>query len=187
MKDEDGLGFKDLRALNLSLLAKQCWQLSTQTHSLFYKVFRGKYFQNGDIMSATIGTNPSWAWWSLLEGRKVLEKGIKWKVGNGCNINVYEDPWLSNTYPFRIASTIQYNLDIVLVKQLMNEDGSWNVDLIDANFPQDVAMQIRKISPSGLEDKLRWCLNKGGRFTVASGYKMALAFYHPLWKPSRNS
>ena len=61
VKNEGGVGFKYLRALNLSMLAKQCWRLSTENHSLFYKVFRGKYFHNGDIMLATAGSNPSWA------------------------------------------------------------------------------------------------------------------------------
>ena len=43
-KKEGGLGYKDLRAMKLALLARQCWRLATHKHSLFYKVFKGKYF-----------------------------------------------------------------------------------------------------------------------------------------------
>ena len=46
-KSEDRLGFKDLKVMNLALLGKQCWRLVTQQNSLFYKVFKGKYFRSG--------------------------------------------------------------------------------------------------------------------------------------------
>ena len=61
-KAEGGLGFKDLKAMNLALFAKQCWRLLASQNSLFYKVFRGKYFKFGDVLTAEIESNPSWAW-----------------------------------------------------------------------------------------------------------------------------
>ncbi|GAA0164992.1 hypothetical protein LIER_20503 [Lithospermum erythrorhizon] len=65
-KNEGGLRFKDLYCMNLALLAKQGWME---------------------------GSNPSFGWRSLLEGRKVLLKGSQWRVGDGRSIDVWKDPW----------------------------------------------------------------------------------------------
>ena len=54
-KSEGGLGFTDLRKFNKVMLAKQVWQLTYDMDSLFYIVFKEKYFPNCSIFEA----NPS--------------------------------------------------------------------------------------------------------------------------------
>ena len=51
-KDEGGLEFKDLCKFNESMLAKQVWRLIRDTDSLFYKVFKEKYFPNCSVFEA---------------------------------------------------------------------------------------------------------------------------------------
>ena len=48
-KEEGGLGFHDLKAFNLALLAKQGWHLQKTTNSLVFRVFKAHYFPNGDF------------------------------------------------------------------------------------------------------------------------------------------
>lgn len=43
-KNKRGMGFRDLRAFNLALLAKQGWRIQQNPHSLVHKVFKVKYF-----------------------------------------------------------------------------------------------------------------------------------------------
>ena len=61
-KEEGGLGFHDLKALNLALLSKQGWRLQTGTTSLAHRVFDARYFPNRDFLSAELGNRPSFAW-----------------------------------------------------------------------------------------------------------------------------
>ena len=44
-KELGGMGFRDLKAFNVALLAKQGWRLQTCTNSLFHRVFQAKYSQ----------------------------------------------------------------------------------------------------------------------------------------------
>lgn len=56
------MGFRDIYAFNLAMLAKQAWQLLTETHSLFYRVYKARYFPLCTFMDAELGTNPSFVW-----------------------------------------------------------------------------------------------------------------------------
>ncbi|QHO05742.1 putative mitochondrial protein [Arachis hypogaea] len=92
---QGGLNFKDLKAFNLAMLAKQGWRLLTRPNSLIYKVYRSKYFRFTDFLRAEVRNSPSWGWQSVLEGRKVLEKDILWKIGRGTSVRIREDSWVS--------------------------------------------------------------------------------------------
>ncbi|XP_072075672.1 uncharacterized protein [Arachis hypogaea] len=93
-KLEGGLGFKNLKAQNLALLGKQCWRIATQPNSILARILKGKYFRYTDIMRAEVGNLPSWDWRSILEGRKVTEKGLIWQIGPTSEVNIFSDPWI---------------------------------------------------------------------------------------------
>ena len=74
-KKRGGMGFRDISAFNLAVLAKQAWRLIHQDHSLFYRVYKARYFPNCNFLLAKLGSNPSYVWWSLLEARDVIWEG----------------------------------------------------------------------------------------------------------------
>ena len=59
-KVEGGMGFKDLKAFNLTLLAKQGWRISQVIDSLSHQVLKAKYFPDSTFLEAQLGKNPSY-------------------------------------------------------------------------------------------------------------------------------
>ena len=87
------MGFKELQKFNDAMLAKQVRRLLEDKTSLFHRFFKENIFPNGNIFAAKEG-NRSFAWKSILRGRKVIKKGAQWRVESGENILIYQDRWL---------------------------------------------------------------------------------------------
>ena len=81
-------GFKDLVKFNDTMLAKQVWRLLIDQTSLFYRVFKAKYFPNRSIFQAKTSSG-SFAWQNILKARKVISDGMLWRVGDGKTIWVF--------------------------------------------------------------------------------------------------
>ena len=92
-KKKGGMGFRDIQAFNLAMLAKHTWRLIHHTHSLFYCIYKARYFPNSSFMEAEIEHNPSYVWWSLVAAREVIMEGSRWRVGNGRQIEVGSRNW----------------------------------------------------------------------------------------------
>ena len=74
-KDQGGMGFKDLTMFNEAMLAKLAWRLLHDDNSLFYKVFKARFFPRGTILEAKDSSLAFYAWKSILKGREVILKG----------------------------------------------------------------------------------------------------------------
>lgn len=53
-KDRGGVGFRDIYTFNLVMLAKQAWRLTQETHSLFYQVYKARYFPSCSFMGGSL-------------------------------------------------------------------------------------------------------------------------------------
>ena len=60
---------------DLALLAKQGWMLLTNQNSWVEKIFKAKYFPNGDILKAKLGSSPSYTWRSIYNSLEVIRGG----------------------------------------------------------------------------------------------------------------
>jgi hypothetical protein len=74
-----GMGFRDLEAFNVALLAKQGWRLVKYPDSLVARVFKEKYYPKGEFLQANLGMKPSYAWRSIFNARGVLVEGLRWR------------------------------------------------------------------------------------------------------------
>ena len=90
-KAEGGMGFKDLKAFNIAMLAKQGWRIS---NSLAHRVLKAKYFPDSNFLEAQLGKNPSYTWRSLVAARWVPNRGLRWNIGNGRRARIWADRWI---------------------------------------------------------------------------------------------
>ena len=104
-KLEGSMSFKDLKAFNLALLAKQGWRLNQYPNSLIHRVFKAKYFAECTFMEAQVGKKPSYVWRSLMATKETIEAGSRWLIGNGRKVNIWCDRWLQSPDSFKVISS----------------------------------------------------------------------------------
>ncbi|KAI5353735.1 hypothetical protein L3X38_006629 [Prunus dulcis] len=126
--------------------------------------------EGGSFLSTGTVHGSSWGWKGILQGRSVLVVGLRWRVGNGDNIRVTEDPWLPVPYTF---ITISHHADMpIYVKDLIDlVMKQWREVEVERLFMESEAKLINGLAISrwGCPDKLIWHFIKHGDFTVKSG------------------
>ncbi|XP_030929385.1 uncharacterized protein LOC115955407 [Quercus lobata] len=176
-KLQGGIGFRNLQAFNLAMLAKQGWRLLMNPDSLVARVYRAKYYAHGDVLNASLGCKPSYAWRSIMQGLEVVRKGTRWRVGNGRLIHIWNDKWLPTPTTFKVVSPPCGFDDYPTVLALIDHDlRRWRADIVKSiflPFEADTILNI-PISYNLPKDKLIWVGNRKGVFSVKSAYYVAL-------------
>ncbi|XP_075659063.1 uncharacterized protein LOC142628921 [Castanea sativa] len=128
-KLEGGLGFRELALFNDSLLAKQAWQLLHNEGTLFYRIFKARFFPNSSFMEAKELATGSYAWKSILKGREVIQLGARFRVGNGKSVKIWQHHWLPIKHPPLISSPIIESMENATVDCLMdNNTSKWDAE-----------------------------------------------------------
>ncbi|KAK2419793.1 hypothetical protein QL285_030613 [Trifolium repens] len=172
-KHQGGLGFRDTNAFNDALLAKQGWRIATQPDSLVARVMKAKYFPNCHFMKATLPNSCSYTWRSIMQARRILQKGCFWSIGSGEEVNIWEDNWLPHQNGFKTWSRQQGGNNYTKVKDLIDPSTKlWDYTLINDLFLPFEAQQICQIPlvDTTSHDELTWPSTKDGNYSVKSGY-----------------
>ena len=173
-KELGGLGFKDLVKFNEAMLAKQVWWLLYDQNSLFYQVFKAKYFPFGTAFDAK-KSSESYAWQSILKARLVIADGMLWRVGDGSTIQVYWDKWLPGKFSSRIGSPQLATPGDAHVSSLIDQDTkTWDCAWIDHLFLPFEAEKIKAIPlcVTHQVDCLIWPRRRDGEYSVKTGYEL---------------
>ena len=75
-KSMGGMGFRDMRAFNQAMLAKQAWRLIDSPDSLCARLPKAKYYPNGNILNNVFPVNSSAVWKDIVYGWDLVKKGI---------------------------------------------------------------------------------------------------------------
>ena len=171
-KDQGGMGFKDLVMFNEVMLTKLTWRLLHVDNSLFYRVFKSRFFPRGTIFEAKDSSSASYAWKSILKGRDVISKGAIWRVGDGKQIRIWGDNWLPSRNTAEITTPIMLGQEKSSVEVLINPiTRSWRSYIIDHVFGATKVDLIKSIplSSSSQPNVLIWPFTPTGHYLVKSG------------------
>ena len=152
-KEEGGLGFRCMSDFNSALLAKQGWRIISNPDALWVKILKHRYFPNCSFLEASTGSSPSWVWSSLLHGRATLIPGLYWKVGNGSNINIWNDSWIPSLATRNLISLHHSTPQPRLVSDLIDRDSmSWNLTSITSSVSPEALRAIQVTAFGGEND-----------------------------------
>ena len=140
------MGFRDLRAFNLAMLAKQWWRLLHDDSSLVYQCLKARYFPRTHFFDAKESPNYSFVWRSIVAALPILKVGCCWRVGNGLSIRVSGDKWIPN-YPtsaplFQLREEVR---EVVMAELIDPELHAWRSEFILDMFEQTDAEAICRI------------------------------------------
>lgn len=156
-KSEGGLGFRNIYAFNLVMLAKHAWRIIKNPDSLLTRVLKVKYFPTTSFLDAVVKPNCSFNWRSLCAAWEVIKRGLSWMIGNDASINIWRDPWIPLPSNFRILSSKLNGCTLENVHNLVDHASiRWRVNLIESIFSNTETELIRSIplSVTGKEDFL---------------------------------
>lgn len=150
------------------------WRLLHDTNSLFYWIFKAKFFPNTSVMEAKTLANASYAWKSIMRGRDVIKRGARWRIGSGNSVHIWGDNWLPLKANPKIVSLRIEGSDLAMVRDLTDPvQKIWREDVIEQTFYEFEATIIKNIllCRTIQDDVLIWPFNPDGSYSVKSGYK----------------
>jgi hypothetical protein len=190
-KSQGGLGVRDVRAVNISLLSKWRWRLLGTENALWKEVIRGKYGDEA-IGRVNLGDESkpwfSSSWWKdicsigMNQNHDWFSQQVVKVMGNGEHTRFWEDRWvgdatLSELFPRLFSISMQKEVSVARMRN-QNSVGSW--DLIwrrrlfewENNLLQDLLILINSRLVSNAVDRWGWKPEKGEDFTVKSTYSL---------------
>ena len=172
-KDQGGVGFKDLTMFNEAMLAKLAWRLLHDDKSLFYQIFKARFFPRCSILEAKDSPSASYAWKSILKGREVIQKGAIWRVGDVKKIRIWRDNWVPSKSSAKITTLVLYGQETSNVEVLINlVTKRWRTEIIDHVFNEQEAEAIKNIplSSTNQTNVLVWPFTPSDNYSIKSGY-----------------
>ncbi|KAL8156414.1 hypothetical protein AgCh_001488 [Apium graveolens] len=174
IKEEGGLGFRKLNEFNIAMLAKQSWRLMVESNPLVSKLMKARYYPNSNFLNASLGSNPSYLWRSLMETQETMKRGVRKRIGNGLTTTVWKVPWLPALDDGYITTEPYEQLQDIKVQNLMDEtQRTWDVEVVSDLFNERDRRLILQIPLpiQSKEDSWYWALEHKGIFSVKSCYR----------------
>jgi hypothetical protein len=192
-RKKGGLGVRDIRLVNVSLLAKWRWRLFQPERSLWKEVLIAKYgrsiLNEAEWMSPTIPLKASSWWKSMINldkevpGKNWFMESIRRKVGDGAKTSFWTSKWIGNeplatVFPrlFSLANNKEGTvLDLVgSGGERLEWNFTWRRNLFQ--WEEDLVVGLRGLLESVVlkvdEDCWEWIPGAEGIFSVKSAYNL---------------
>ena len=190
-----GLGFKQLHNFNIAMLSKQGWRLLSNPHTLISKILKARYYPKSSFVEASLGSNPSYAWRSIMAAQKVIIQGSWIQVGGegGQHTTISNAPWLPDKENELVTTELTEDVATTPVSgRMIPNQRRWNYDVImdifnirDSELILHIPLSSRRAS-----DEWYWLTDPKGIYSVRSYYKLLdfineppdSCIWHKIWK-----
>ncbi|GJZ30560.1 RNA-directed DNA polymerase, eukaryota [Tanacetum coccineum] len=181
-KDKGGLGVSSLFALNRGLMLKWVWRFYSQKCSLWTKVIKAIYGEDGNLNKDVSGGVRT-CWTSIVHEVRVLQgRGInvadyiRLKLGNGENTRF----WVDNWYEGGVIKELFPRMFALELNKNANVSSKLNASSLDNSFRRKARNRIEEMQLNSLAEISRmttlvpckdcyvWMLESDGVFSVAS-------------------
>ncbi|GJX99567.1 reverse transcriptase [Tanacetum coccineum] len=134
---------------------------------------QGGVYTEGEHLQASYSFKLHSSNFLSIDVKELIRKGCKWNIGDGHNVNAWEDYWLED---HRRLGPKLHNCEVIYVRDFLNVDGDdWNRELLKSLFPNNVANQISCCFVNqSRPDTLYWLNILGGHFSSKLAYFLAL-------------
>ncbi|WOL00657.1 hypothetical protein Cni_G09370 [Canna indica] len=167
-----GLGIRDLRLVKVSIHAKRLLPLLNKKNVSWATLLNQRY-QSIHPWTDDYGRSKNWAVKGIFTAMFMLREGLKKRIGNGSETNVWSDPWIECLPLERWPTFINMEKinEVHNVGNLIN-DKEWNLVLIKQVFGEELVKSIVQIHISrvGCPDKWIWALNNKGKLNCKIAY-----------------
>nr|KYP70287.1 Putative ribonuclease H protein At1g65750 family [Cajanus cajan] len=190
-KELGGLGVREARRVNVSLLGKLVWDMLSAPQKPWVNLLSSLYLHGESILCAQNKRGASPIWSSIMKALPSLREGFQPYLGSGASSLWYTD-WSGNglwcgKVPFvHIADTNKTVADCWV-------SGQWSFNALYTVLPTELMNSVQQLrvanSPLGL-DHFVWRSDTSGCYTAASGYHFLTpglaaegdAVWKKLWK-----
>ncbi|XP_058726659.1 uncharacterized protein LOC131598028 [Vicia villosa] len=141
------------------MVAKQGWFLMTNPNALVSRIFKARYFPRSSFFDAKLGYNPSFVWRSIWKARDVLTLGCRWRIGDGRNIRIMNEPWLRGTREGCLMGPQNQGVYTLTIKDLLLPNvKQWNMRVLRDLFDYSVVRDILQVplTEEVVEDCMIW-------------------------------
>lgn len=77
--------------MNNAILSKVAWRMGRRDEALWARTLWAKYLKGKSFFEYEMQKGNSPVWQGI-----VIKKGACFSIGNGCDINLWTDPWIPN-------------------------------------------------------------------------------------------
>lgn len=143
---------------------------------LLARVLRGKYFPETDFLHVTAPSNCSHGWREILVGRDLIKNHVGWAIGNGEEVNVWNEPWLStSSWESPIGPPTRDSEFLKVASLFLPSEKDWDSGKVQSLLPHlhDKILSIKTSKQEG-KDKRIWLKKSSGIYSTKTGYYTAL-------------
>ncbi|KAL5563016.1 hypothetical protein UlMin_032763 [Ulmus minor] len=129
-----GLKLRRSYDMNSALLAKWSWDLISGKSSLCLSILCGKYLRDKTFISVSAFPSDSLFWKVVLAVKGLVLWGACIQVGIGSMVDFWLHPWVPKHPLFRPRPICERGPGYLVVSDLLNPDGNWNLLKLHAAF-----------------------------------------------------